>query len=332
MMLKNNKGFTAIEVAVGIGLVAILTTVVLTTQLMISRDQIKLSQELENSIDTTLAERIIFTDLNNVDPAYNNMLVKDDSNLPFFDYYPDLPANSLSDKLDREVSLSLDKRLEFYILTQDMGAGPLMNYDPTAAYNIGPTPDDFNTSATLQFVSLNKSNWVSKQRPNFWTKGKALMLDTPARLRPLDSAGKVDMAVAPRSPIYIGSVNGVSLDTDSTIQGLVNVAHPQTGENITTADVFLRRVPSIGGGQSLVRLRAVRLIKYYLVSYQDDRCAKTPAYLYKSVYENGAWSEPFMMADKVAELRLRRDSVLKRMIYFKIKKVEMKKQQQTAGL
>ncbi len=331
MMLKNNKGFTAIEVAVGIGLVAILTTIVLTTQLMVSRDQMKLSQELENSIDTTLAERIVFSDLNNVDPAYNNMLVKDDSDLPFFDYYPDLPANSIS-KLDREVSLSLNKRTEFYILTQDIGAGALMNYDPTAAYNIGATPDDFNTSAALTFVSLNKSNWISKQRANFWVNGKALMLDTPARLRPLDAAGRVDMKVAPRSPVYIGSVNGIALNADSTIQGLVNVTHPQTGENITTADLFLRRVPSIGGGQSLVRLRAVRLIKYYLVSYQDDRCVKTPAYLYKSVYENGAWSEPFMMADKVAEFRLRRDSVLKRMIYFKIKKVEMKKQQQTAGL
>lgn len=324
MMIRNNKGLTVTEILVGIGIVAILTGIIVTTQVMVTKDQVKMATDLENSIDTSLAERIIFTDLNNIDPSYNNLSVKDDKGLTFFDFYPDVPASSLQGSLNREVVLKPGGRTEFYILVQDQQAGSLMNYDPTAAYNVGPAPADFNKSATLQFQSLNKSNWVSQARPNFWTQGRLLMLDTPARVRPTDAAGKVDMNIAPRSPIFVGSVNNQDLKEDATIRSLINNTDPETGMTISSADQFLRWVPSMGGGIPLIRLRAVKLIRYYLVPYNDQRYKTTPAYLYKSVYENGKWSDPFLMADKVLELDLRRDSVLKRMMYFKLKKVEVK--------
>ncbi len=161
-----------------------------------------------------------------------------------------------------------------------------------------------------------------------------LMLDTPARLRPLDSAGKVNMKVAPRSPVFVGAVNGEALVTDATIQNSVNLSHPQvSGLRIDSADVFLRRVPSVGGGQAIVRLRPVRLIRYYLEPQKDDTLEGKPAYLYKQAYESGKWSEPMLMADKISSVQLKRDSVLKRMIYFKINKADKKeKATQAAGL
>lgn len=334
MMLMNKKGFTAIEVAIGIGVVAILTTAVLATQLMVTKEQVKLQTKLEESIDTNLAERVVFSDLNAVEPSYNNLTVKDDRGLSFFDYYPDVPANMLGKKedLERNITLKLGGRTEMYILLQDLNAGALMNYDPVAAYDIGAVPSDFNKSATLSFSSLNKSKWVEKQRPAFWVRGRALMLDTPARLRPIKTDGSVDMKIAPRSPIFIGYVDGNALKIDATIKGLVDLKEPESGSTLDTVDEFLRAAPSIGGGQSIVRMRAVRLIRYFLKPQEDARYVGKPANLYKSVYEDGKWSEPFLMADAVAEFNLRRDSVLKRMIYFKVKKMDKKDPTKTAGL
>lgn len=334
MMLNNNKGFTAVEVVVGIGLMAAVTTIVVSTQLFVSQDQIKLRDKMEDSIDTSLAERVVFSDLNNSDPSYNNINIMDDKGFPFFDYYPDVPVNSLKNKPEREITLTSEgSRSEFFIMVQDIKAGPLMNYDPTVAYNIGPTPSDFNASASLEFQTLNQNNWVKNQRKKFWVDGKILMLDTPARIRPMNSAtGAVDLNIAPRSSIFVGSVAGQNINLDYNMKPYLNIKHPETGVDVANADTFLRTVPAMSGGIPLIRLRAVRFIKYYLVKYEDKKYATKPAYLYKSTYENGKWSEPFLLADKVKEFRLRRDSVIKRMIYFKVKKMDEEDKVKTASL
>lgn len=316
----NNRGLTAVELVIGVGLVAILTSVVVTTQLSVTKDQVKMTKDLEDSIDTKLAERILFSDFNNVDPSYNNLTVLDNSGKKFFDYYPDVPANAIKDGLEREVTLKLTGRKEFVIMTQDMAAGGLLIYDPVLAYEVGPAPDDFNVAASLVFKGLNFNDKVASQRPALWNNGRTVMLDTPARLRPL-VGGVPNMQVPPRSPVYVGTVYGISTVSDSAISSFVNMTHPETGESIASADIFLRRAPSIGGGQSLIRLRAVHLIKYYLEEMKDTGSGKRMARLYKVAYAAGGWGTPVLLADRVEELSLRRDSILKRMIYFKVKKV-----------
>ncbi|AFY01850.1 hypothetical protein Bdt_2165 [Bdellovibrio bacteriovorus str. Tiberius] len=313
---------------IGVGLVAILTSVVVTTQLSVTRDQVKMTKELEDSIDTKLAERILFSDFNNVDPSYNNLTVLDDSGNKFFDFYPDVPANALG-KLEREATLKITGRKEFVIMTQDPAAGGVLVYDPVLAYEVGPAPDDFNVAASLVFKGLNYKDKVVAQRPALWSNGRTVMLDTPAKLRPLLN-GVANMKVAPRSPVYVGTVNGITTLSDSGIYNYVNMAHPETGEMMSSADIFLRRAPSIGGGQSLIRLRAVHLIKYYLEEMKDTTgSGQRMSRLYKVSYADGRWGTPVLLADRVEELNLRRDSILKRMIYFKVKKV---KTTQTAGL
>ncbi|UOF01818.1 type II secretion system protein [Bdellovibrio reynosensis] len=335
MIIRNNKGFTAVELMIGIGLAAVLTTAIVSTQLMVSRDQVKMSKDLEQSIDKNMAERIVFSDLNGIDPSYNNVLQKDDSGRYFFDYYPDVPANVITDGLERKITLKVTGTQEIYIVVSDLKAGPLLNYDPVKAYNVGAAPADFNQAASLQFVSLNKNNFLTdpgqSNRSAMWQSGKILMLDTPARIRPLVN-GTVNMKIAPRSPIFVGSVQGVNLLSDSMIQKVLNLKHPETGVVIANADQFLRNVPSIGGGQSIIRLKGVKIIKYSLKKYEDGRYKTTPAYLYKSEYVgSGVWSEPFLLSDGVAEFSLRRESVLKRMIYFNIKKAEFKDQALTSN-
>jgi hypothetical protein len=191
------------------------------------------------------------------------------------------------------------------------------------AYNVGPSSSDFNQAASLSFVSLNRNAWVAAQRPGFWVANKTLMLDTPAKVRVV-SGGKVDLQIPPRSPTFIGSVAGQSLNPiPSNIASNIVTTHPETGAAINSADTFLRTVPSVGGGQSIIRLRAVKIIKYYIVKDTQTQGYKTtPSSLYRVVYENGSFSQPQMLADKIDRFTLRRDSVLKRMIYFKVNKAE----------
>ncbi|UXR63358.1 hypothetical protein EZJ49_09750 [Bdellovibrio bacteriovorus] len=336
---NNNHGVTVIEMMIGIGLVAMLTTIMVSTQLFVTKDQLKLKNQLEDSIDTNLAERILFMDFNGIDPSYNNLTLLDDNKLLFFDYYPDIPANSVPGRLDRNIQLGLGSgstRKELVILIQDIKAGPLSNYDPVAAYDVGQAPDDFNTAASLQFQGLNRNRWVSKlyqtSNPDFWKNGRMVMLDTPARLRPVDTNGNVNMKIAPRSPVFVGLISGEAVVSDALIKNAIDMRNPQTNILMDSVDTFLRRAPSIGGGQAIVRLRPVRLIRYYVEPQKDNTLEGTPALLYKQTYESGRWSSPMLLADKVESLQLKRDSVLKRMIYFKVNKSKKKDTQQTAGL
>lgn len=329
--INNNRGFTVLEVAIGVGMVAVVTTALLATQLFVSKDQMNLQNQLDQTIDGTLAERILFNDFANIDPSYNNLILADDSGLGFFDYYPDIPAGILKN-VTRKITMSPDSAASktFTVLAQDKTAGALLIYDPTAAYKIGSAPTDFNVAASLEFQSLNYNNWVAAARPAFWSEGNLLMLDTAARLRPL-SGSTVDMTVAPRSPTFVGFIAGQAVKSfnGTNVGGMFNYTQPDTGAAIDSVDTFLRNAPSVGGGQSLIRLRAVKLTQYYLQipSTAQSECKVSgstrtykSAQLFKKIYKNGTYTQPFMLADRVCSFELSRDSVLKRMIYFKIYK------------
>ena len=324
-MSLNNRGLSIIDILIGLALMALLGGIIASTNVFMAKQTVSLKNDMDDSIDANLAERMFFKDLAGLDPSFNNINTKDDRGYGFFDYYPDMPANALRTPLERAAEMSVAKgRREFVVLVQDTSAGALLNYEPPSAYDIGPTPDDFNRAATLTYVSLNKNNWVAVQRPGFWTPGRLLMLDTPARIRPVMASGMIDMSVFPRSPIFVGSVNGNDMIFDNNVRSYINLNHPESSVVINSADKFFQDLPSVGGGQPLVRLRAVKLIRYYLEPYEDNRMVTTPSRLYKTVYANGKFTEPFLMADKVDRVVFKRDSVLKRMMYFKLIKTQSK--------
>ncbi|QDK45297.1 hypothetical protein DOM22_09100 [Bdellovibrio sp. ZAP7] len=332
MMIRNQKGLSLAELLVGIGLSAVVISVVVAVQVQITKEQTKLTRQLDDSIDQNLAERITFKNLNGVEASYNNIVVKDDNGNNFYDYYPDITENVLTGKTDRDFTLIYSGKRAFYVVTQDMGAGPLLTYDPVWAYIIGTDPGDPNKPASLTFSPANNRKWISNEanggRPGFWRDGNLLMYDTPSRIRPAPG-GVIDMKIPPRSPIYVGSVSTAAGDS---LQGLNNEAaslfkntQPYNGKVIDSLDTFLRTLPSVGGGQTIVRTRVIKIAKYY-VEIDDKKKASeyrtTPLNLYVTEYRNGGWEKPTLLADGVEKMIFRRDSVLKRMIYFKIFKAE----------
>lgn len=324
MRPKNQAGLTIIELVVGIGLMALVLTLFSTIQAYVTKNTVKLIQDLENSIDGNLAERILFKDLAAVAPSYNNLTMRDKNQRQFFDFYPDIPSNFSTQNTSREVVLKDGTDDAIYILIEDVKRGPLFIYDPTAAYEIGEPPADFNTAATLTYKGLNRENFISNMRDKnsfsreeekFWGENQLILMDTPARLRPSDSNGNIDMSVAPRSPIFVGYVKNKELVTNEELQKLFHFKDPRDASiDIDSPDKFLRLAPANGGGQPLVRLRAVKLFKYYLK--KENQNVK----LYKAVYRAGTWDFNLMIADNVKEFVIRRENILNKIITFRLSK------------
>lgn len=314
MSIKNNKGFTLVEVLFSVVLAGIVMAMIVASQLLMNKETSKLTRELEDSIDTVLAERTILLNLRQVDPSYNNLIQLDDNGLQFFDYYPDISENMLGNSNSRTLTLQPNGTTSIHFLIQDLAAGPLLLYDPVAAYNIGPIPTNLNQAASLSFISLNKSNWITGQRPSFWANDQLLFLDSVSKVRPIVQ-NSVNLLTPPRSPVFVGRVNGPQLIVDPTFANLINYTDPQNGQAISNEDAFLRAVPSSGGGQPIVRIRGVKLIKFSIQANQNGTDAK----LFRQIYQgNGVFSSPFMVSDRVLKIIFQRSTVTQKIIYFKI--------------
>lgn len=314
MKKQGMKGFTLVEVMFSVVLTGVVLAMIVASQALMNKETNKLTKELENAIDTALAERTILLNLRQVDPSYNNLNQVDDNGLQFFDYYPDISENALGNFNSRTLTLQPNGTTSIYFLIQDLSAGPLMLYDPVAAYNVGTIPANLNQAATLNFVSLNKSNWIFGQRPQMWVNDQLIFLDTVSKVRPLVQ-NNVNMMTPPRSPIFVGRVQAQQLVVDQAFASLFNYTDPYTGQQIANEDTFLRVVPSSGGGQPIVRVRGAKLIKFSLVPNQtggDNR-------LLRQYYmNNGNFSSPFLVSDHVLKIVFERSTVTQKIVYFRI--------------
>jgi hypothetical protein len=335
MMIRNQKGLSVTELVIGIGLSAIVVSIVVAVQVHIAKEQDRLVRKLDDSIDQNLAERIIFKDLAGVEVSYNNLKVLDDSGNNFYDYIPDITDNTLTGAKDREFTLSLGgKNQAFYVMTQNPADGALLNFDPVWAYDVGQDPGNPNVAAVITFNAAKNKKWMTNGdnggRPGFWKDGNILMYDTPSRIRPVVS-GAINMQTPPRSPIYMGSISSsaseILSNLPNTVLTMFNTTQPSNGEAISSLDTFFRKLPSVGGGQTIVRVRSVRIIKYYVVPDTKKVASEyktTPALLMMAELRNGQWTNDKLLADSVDKLVIRRDSVIKRMIYYKISKAKRK--------
>lgn len=144
-----------------------------------------------------------------------------------------------------------------------------------------------------------------------------LFLDTPARLRPLDSARMIDFKTPPKSPMFLGVVSGQNLVFPEDLRQILQTDHPVSRRSILNVDSFLRSLPSVGGGLPVVRLSGVRWIRYSVES--DPRKEGAPRILrYSGV--GGKLVEPFVVATEVKSLRFFRKSIQDPLVYFQIER------------
>lgn len=320
--MRKPNGYSLVEVVVGIGLMSIVTVVTATVMVTLNKSATTQRQDLDAGIDNTIAERIIMGDLRQVSPSYNNILVADDGKRQFFDYEPEVSVLTRPEaERGRELTLTMSGTRSLDFLQHDTTAGEVLIYDPVAAYEVGAAPKDFNTAASLTFKSLNRNNWVGRQRPAMWKEGRLIFLDTPAKIRPISPAGVVDMNVTPKSPVFLGQINEQAAPTPKPAEAFMRRTHPVSGAMIDSIDKFLQDLPSMGGGLPLVRVRGVRWVRY---SLEPMPIPEQGARLLRTVYRDGKFVSPLMVADRVASVRFTRKSINDKIIYFKIDRVKPK--------
>lgn len=324
---RKESGFTLIELMMALGLSGMAILILVGVQQMYAGQQKKLGDKIEADSDADIGRRVLLQDLKAIDPSFSNLLLKDNDGRAFFDYYPDISETALGGVTSRTLTLSLKGRKEAVFLVQDDLADPLpiLIYDPVAAYNVGATPVDMNVAASITFNSLNKNNWITSQRPGFWRNLQLLMLDTPAMVRS-STTDTVDFKKVPRSPIYVGRVSGTQLVSDSQVMALVNLKDPQDkygNDTVDSADDFLRNLPAQGGGQPLVRLKAVKLLKYSIepmnAKAKKKKNGSNAGRLFKSIYENGRYTKKFALVENIETLTFSRNSVCEKVVFFSVK-------------
>lgn len=317
-MTNNNRGVTIIELLIGLGVTAIIVFMSFGAMNMITQQTSDMRKTLEAEIDQSVGERIVMNDLRLAGLSFNNVLRKDDNGREFFDFEPEKPFLSIPET-QRTRFLTLSREGEDLFLLNQEAKTSVMVYDPVAAYEIGPAPADVNTPASLSFQSLNHKDWITIQKPELWRDGHFVMLDTAASLRP-QRGNTIDDSVPPRSPLFIGKVAGLAANPDPVINQWVKTTNPLDGTSLLSADIFLRRLPPMGGALPLVRLRAITAQRYTLEKKQSANPNARQLVRY-SLGPNG-WSSRFLVADDVKSVTFERKSITQKLVYFKIERVQ----------
>ncbi len=314
--MRNNKGFSLLELMIGLGLLTLIVGGAAFVLKDFNFGLKSLETDIGNDIESSIAERIIMRDLKHSEPSFNNMLIKDDNGRGFFDFVIDPVDKGQLANSGRTLTMS-ETQNSFTFLSANEVVGGAIIYDPAMAYDIGPEPKEFDKAATLNFKSLNKNKYLQLQNPAYWSEGRMLMLDTPASIRSLIN-GVPNYNNPSRSPVFVGVVSLINpMLTPVTLNSLIDTNHPAyPSKKMTSEDVFLRSVPAIGGGAALVRLKAVNAVRYTL-----EKNSAQQINMVRYLWAGGSWSSPQVISTKVIKATLTRKAINDPLIYFKIYRI-----------
>lgn len=318
-----------VELLMGVMVLAIFV-LGLTSLLTFTADQSKqVVTKVDQETDAIIGERVIFSDLRTAALSLNNISSFDDNGREFFDYIPDVSSNSLTPaESRRELTLSAGPGVnrQLVIITLNPVEAPPLMYDPLAAHQFTAPPANFTSAGGYSFISLNRNNYVNLAQQSvalnptteFWRNGQILMLDTPARIRPVvdgPTGPSVDMMTPPRSPIFIGVVNGSQLSP--IVVPAIKRTHPRWSPppTIGSAQYFLTTVPSIGGSAPVIRLSAVRIVRY---TVSPNVRFPNRVDLFREVHNGTAFAGRQAFATELLRVVFLRDSIFQPLISFKL--------------
>ena len=255
-LLKNSKGWGVVELSVSMAILSLLTLISASMMVKLSTSSKTILQEINEETEKSLMKRILLRDFQNASPSFYSLSVKDDSMLNFYQLYHGVTQSHF------QRSFTIKKGKAFFVLklSKKKDITSIM-YDPIKAYHVaGPsgTMADFNRPTALTFVSLNQNAYLTNTNrgKSLWQEGTLLLLNSPNLL--YEGGGEVV-----RAPMFLGFVKGNQLQPYPDQEGIFIRTHPLDNQTVvSSADVFLRKLPAMGGGLPFVRLNRVELIKY----------------------------------------------------------------------
>jgi prepilin-type N-terminal cleavage/methylation domain-containing protein len=332
-MIRNQKGFSLIEILV---VVALSSVVVLGNSLFMSDFIARMdeyskesAEESELAVLNTMALNI----LKKSSLSFNRLAFKDDNNLNFFDFYPDMPLGSFNGE---ERKFTLDTLAEkFYILSSDEGKFSSTVFDPVHAYTVTspPSPVDALADGTTAYRGINSvpdltnasggkatAKMMSQIFSTRWAAGKIFVVTCPTYLRPVSSpSATVSLGTAPRMPSFVGTVSGDDLLPITTGVGVTIInTHPVTGAAYGDLDGYFRTLPTVGGAAPFVKIEPAIISRFELRTVAGYPSGVYDLYLLN--WTADGYAEAMPVATKISKVTFKRKSVTFPIISMEIEK------------
>jgi prepilin-type N-terminal cleavage/methylation domain-containing protein len=331
-MIKNQKGFSLIEILVVVGLAAI---VAMGNSMFIS-DFIKrmnaYSNESMEESDLAVLNTMALNILKKSSLSFNRLSLADDNNVNFFDYYPDLPFGSFTAE-SRVFTLNSTTKF-FYLMSSEEAKFTSTVFDPVHAYTVTEaSPVDALTDGTTSYRGINSVpdftndagskasvKMMSQIFGQRWADSKVFVVTCPTYLRPISvGTAVVNLGTAPRMPTYVGKVVGDELGQllSSEVGVTINNTHPVTSVAYTGLDSFFRTLPTVGGAAPFVKIEPAVVSRFEL---KPNVAGGGLFDLYMKTWKAGAYVEEVQVALKVKKITFKRKSITLPIISMEIQK------------
>lgn len=311
--MKNQKGFTLLEILVATGLMAMVFSVASYQAYQMNLMQKQLSTTAENLTTTTFAENYLWDRLRNAGIGFNVSVELDDQNNNFYDYISDVPENLVpSAARSRRLSISNDpgKKSQFFIVTYDFSKSATAIFEPSTAYALSETSPI--TASNFTYSGINANGILKSRMGAGWAPGKHFLLINPVPLRAIGANGMVDMSKPGKPMVFLGQVTNDEKDLNFSNLAFVRREDPRDPANIiSSADKFFRYLPLAGGSAPLVEIVPVKLVRFWL---EPNPTKPGTSSLFAGEFESGVTKGRFILADDVKMVVLSRSTVTSRLI------------------
>lgn len=328
-MIRNQKGFTIVEVLVAVGLAA----VILLGNTMFLNDFMRrmsaYEKESGDESDLAVLNTMALNILKKSSLSFNRLSLMDDNNVNFFDYYPDMPLSSFATE-ERRYTLNGASKF-FYILSSDEGKNGSTVYDPVHSYTVASAASDVLSDGTVAYRGINSvpdiysasgTKATLKAMTQIfgarWANGKLFVITCPTYLRPVSGA-TVNLSVAPRMPTFVGKVVSDDLAPLSVAESLVplNNTHPLTSAAYVSVDQFFRTLPTVGGAAPFVKIEPASIGRFEL---RSSATAAGFFDLYLKTWTASGYGDEILVALKVKTVTFKRRSITLPLISMEIQK------------
>ena len=247
--IRSRQGLTLVELMVSVGIVAITTFTAGSLWTIYSKNLQKFNSIIDTQIETTLAERVIYSDIRAAELSFHVLQMPGDTtslaSQNFFDLAKDLRCVCTNqtgtscaswqwnyegttgncERSFRLVPKTATASKTFYLLVEDRQAGAAFPFYVAEAYNATP-PVSPGQAGALTYQGLARTRGtLGGTRPldetakmvnggvAFWgpSAKKLVLLNVPLPLRALRADGTIDAGSFPRMASFLGKPSGDDL-------------------------------------------------------------------------------------------------------------------------
>jgi hypothetical protein len=332
--VRNQRGFSIVEILLVVGL---MTFVVLGNTMFINDFIRRMNQYEKESSDESQMAVLNIMAVNIMKKSalsYNRLVMADDNNASFFEYYPDMPLSTFGTRGSRSFTITAkDSTKYFYLLTSDEADFDSLTYEPMHAYEEVATPADITLDGTIRYRGLNSipdidngsgsvatDKLMTKVFGNRWANGKLFVLTCPTYLRPVSAANTVNLMTLPRMPSFIGKVVGDDLQPLFSSEAAVTVtnSNPVTNVAYNSVDQYLRSLPTIGGAAPFVKIEPAVLYRFEMRA--NSKYPAGYADLVMKKWSPGGYSSEILVTDKIQSVQFKRSSVALPVVSLEVQK------------